>query len=63
MSPIDLNVDFDLIRHDFLKGFVCTKLHRAKYDEHVEYMQYSMSYLEENNVKMIMFCVVRTYCF
>ena len=37
MSPIDLNVDFDLIRHDFLKGFVCTKLHRAKYDEHVEY--------------------------
>ena len=59
MSPIDLNVDFDLIRHDFLKGFVCTKLHRVKYDEHVEYMQYSVSYLEENNVKMRMFCFVR----
>ena len=36
MSPIDLNIEIDLIRHDFLKGFICT-FHCAKYDEHVEY--------------------------
>lgn len=37
MSPIDLNIEIDLIRHDFLKGFIFNNFYCAKYDEHVEY--------------------------
>ena len=54
MSPIDLNIEIDLIRHDFLKGFIFSNFYCAKYDEHVECTGCLTC---KNTLNLILFCV------